>query len=149
MYGKLPPKSKSMRQIEKALKDGLKKHAGENLTPELVVKISEDMRVERGPGYGLHDPSNCVEFVNEDGSRYAWSESNVQYAQVVDKEGEMASFHSLRLRERGLRIAAEQLLHEVKHNLKGEPLSGSVALAMLKLSQWAQPKDHGRGPGGA
>lgn len=53
------------------------------------------------------NPGNAVEFINEDGSRYAWSESNCQY-ESVPQDG--ASFTLLRKRleraEQIVRLAA-------------------------------------------
>ncbi len=43
----------------------------------------------------LPDPKNCVEFINDDGRRFAWSESNVCYEEVP-QDGE--SFTLLRKR---------------------------------------------------
>lgn len=55
-------------------------------------------------------PSNCVEFINADGSRFAWSESNVRY-EPVPKDGE--SFTLLRMRlmkaEARFRLAEEAI----------------------------------------
>jgi hypothetical protein len=52
---------------------------------------------------------DCVEYILEDGTRWAWSESNVQYEQVP-QDGE--SFTLLRMRLSRLEEATKPFLRE-------------------------------------
>lgn len=66
--------------------------------------------IERAGVDPPHYPTNCVEFVNEDGRRYAWSESNVTYELVADAAGNKASFTVMRNRHDKLQLAAAKMI---------------------------------------
>lgn len=51
----------------------------------------------------LPDPKNCVEFVNKDGRRFAWSESNVCYEEVPPYGGSFTVLRK-RLKDREMEI---------------------------------------------
>lgn len=63
-----------------------------NTVQKTLTKTSSKIlnRLSRAPS-----PNNCVEFINEDGKRFAWSESNVRYEEVA-KDGD--AFTTLRSR---------------------------------------------------
>lgn len=79
------------------------------------------MMTEDHPMPRADDPGNCVEFVNEDGSVYAWSESNVRYEKVSGmKTGELGSFTLLRRRLAQLEAQARKVVQAKPRDLVRE-----------------------------
>ena len=82
----------------KLLMRSLSEHERELHGVEAPVDIPDDCLADVKARYDIHVPEphpNCVEYVLEDGRRFAWSESNVRYEEVAE---DGASFTLLRRR---------------------------------------------------
>lgn len=101
------------------------------------------LKLDQAPEQSREELSSCdllknaAEFITDDGKRFAWSESNVQYEEVPE-DGE--SFTILRTRLSRLEDARDGLVEDLERELEYPHWSEAEKRVLQKSLKWLKER---------